>query len=40
MTEAAQQLYVSEARFFEQGQWDAALVEFSARYQRSGERDR
>jgi hypothetical protein len=40
MIEAAQQHYLSGTRFFEQGQWDAALVEFSASFQLSGERDR
>ncbi len=39
MIEAAQQHYLSGTRFFEQGQWDAALVEFSASFQLSGERD-
>lgn len=39
MIEAAQQHYLSGTRFFEQSQWDAALVEFSASFQLSGERD-
>ena len=39
MIEAAQQHYLSGTRFFEQGQWDAALVEFTASFQLSGERD-
>ena len=37
--EAAQQHYASGTRFFEEGQWDAALVEFIASFQLSGERD-
>ena len=40
MIEAAQQHYLSGTRFFEAGSWDAALVEFSASFQLSGERDR
>ena len=39
MIEAAQQHYLSGTRFFEAGSWDAALVEFSAGFQLSGERD-
>lgn len=39
MIEAAQQHYLSGTRFFEAGSWDAALVEFTASYQLSGERD-
>jgi len=39
MREAAQQHYASGTRFFEQGQWDASLVEFTASFQLSGERD-
>jgi len=39
MIEAAQQHYLSGTRFFEAGSWDAALVEFIASYQLSGERD-
>jgi len=38
MIEAAQQHYISGTRFFEAGSWDAALVEFTASYQLSGER--
>ncbi len=39
MIEAAQQHYLTGTRFFEQGQWDASLVEFTASFQLSGERD-
>ena len=39
MREAAQQHYASGTRFFEEGQWDASLVEFTASFQLSGERD-
>lgn len=39
MREAAQQHYASGSRFFEEGQWDAALVEFEASWRLSGERD-
>jgi hypothetical protein len=39
MIEAAQQHYLSGTRFFEAGSWDAALVEFTASSQLSGERD-
>ena len=40
MREAAQQHYASGTRFFEEGQWDAALVEFEASWRLSGEADR
>ena len=39
MIEAAQQHYLTGTRFFEEGQWDASLVEFTASFQLSGERD-
>ena len=39
MREAAQQHYASGTRFFEEGQWDAALVEFEASWRLSGEAD-
>ncbi len=39
MIEAAQQHYLTGTRFFEEGQWDASLVEFIASFQLSGERD-
>ena len=39
MIEAARQHYASGTRFFEEGSWDAALVEFTAGWQLSGERD-
>ena len=39
MREAAQQHYQSGTRFFEEGQWDAALVEFESSWRLSGERD-
>lgn len=39
MIAAAQQHYLSGSRFFEEGQYDAALVEFTASFQLSGERD-
>ena len=39
MIEAAQQHYLTGTRFFEEGQWDASLVEFTARFKLSGERD-
>lgn len=39
MVEAAQRHYLDGARFFEAGQFDAALVEFEASYKLSGERD-
>ena len=40
MREAAQTHYQSGARFFESGQYDAALVEFEAAWRLSGEPDR
>ena len=39
MREAAQTHYLSGARFFESGQYDAALVEFEAAFRLSGEAD-
>ena len=39
MREATQQHYLTGTRFFEEGQWDASLVEFIASFQLSGERD-
>ena len=39
MREAAQAHYLSGARFFESGQYDAALVEFEAAFRLSGEAD-
>ena len=39
MREAAQTHYQSGARFFESGQYDAALVEFEAAWRLSGEPD-
>ena len=39
MREAAQTHYLSGARFFETGQYDAALVEFEAAWRLSGEPD-
>ena len=39
MREAAQTHYLSGARFFEAGQYDAALVEFEAAFRLSGEAD-
>ena len=39
MREAAQTHYLSGARFFETGQYDAALVEFEAAFRLSGEAD-
>ncbi len=39
MREAAQTHYQSGARFFESGQYDAALVEFEAAFRLSGEAD-
>ena len=39
MMEAAQQHFRSGTRFYEEGSWDAALVEFTASFQLSGERD-
>ena len=39
MMEAAQQHFRSGTRFYEEGSWDAALVEFTASFQPSGERD-
>ena len=39
MIEAAQAHYLSGARFFESGQYDAALVEFEAAWRLSGEPD-
>ena len=38
MREAAQTHYLSGARFFESGQYDAALVEFEAAFRLSGGR--
>ncbi len=39
MIEAARQHFASGTRFYEEGSWDAALVEFTASFQLSGERD-
>ena len=39
MIEAAQQHYLTGTRFFEEGSWDASLIEFIASFQLSGERD-
>ena len=39
MIEAAQQHYLTGSRFFETGQYDAALVEFEAAFRLSGESD-
>lgn len=39
MMEAAQQHFRSGTRFYEEGSWDAALVEFEASWRLSGEAD-
>ena len=39
MIEAARQHFASGTRFYEEGSWDAALVEFTASFQLSGELD-
>ena len=39
MIEAARQHFASGTRFYEEGFWDAALVEFTASFQLSGELD-
>ena len=35
MIEAARQHYASGTRFYEEGSWDAALVEFTASFQQA-----